>query len=127
MKIRVSNIDRSTSEEDIFALFEEFGDVVDVALNEGPDEGEFTFSATVEMEFDTDAEEAIRELNGESVDGEILYVRSETKAIQEHRRRLALEEFEDSVVEESGKFLSKKGLREPEGGALRRKPPRKRR
>lgn len=128
MKIRVSNINRITTEEDLFSLFEEFGDVIEVVLNEDPDDGEFTFSASVEMEFEEDGLEAIKELNGELVDGEILYVRTEAKAVQEHKRRFELDEFEDDDLlgQGSEKFLSKKGLREPEQ-ALRRKPPRRKR
>lgn len=118
MKIKVSNIDRSTTEEDVFALFEEFGDVVAVTLNDEPDEGEFTFSATVEMDFEEDALEAINELNGESVDGEILYVRPAAKANHEQRKKLELDEIEEEV---SAKL---KGSDSP---VLRRRPERRRR
>lgn len=74
MKIRVSNIDPTTTVEDLQELFEEFGEVVDVRLNEEPDRGKETYSALVEMAFAADAEEAIADLNGELFDGRSLRV-----------------------------------------------------
>ena len=74
MNIRVSNIDRSTSEDELRQLFEEFGDVDFVEKNEDPDEGKLTFSAQVVMNFESEALEAISELNGEYVDGKPIQV-----------------------------------------------------
>ncbi len=80
MKIRVSNIDRSTMEDELLGLFEEFGDVVSLELNEEPDAGVETFTAWVEMAYQADAEEAITDLNGERVDGRALVVISGPEA-----------------------------------------------
>lgn len=75
MKIKVSNIDRSTTEEELMKLFEEFGHVEQLECGEMPDPGVDTFSAIVEMQYTLDAEEAIEELDGEQVDGRMLRVK----------------------------------------------------
>ena len=74
MIVQVSNIDRTTDEDDLWKLFEEFGELVSVELNEDPDPGEDTFTAYVEMESDEEAEAAIDELDGEQIDGRLLKV-----------------------------------------------------
>ncbi|RMG61711.1 MAG: RNA-binding protein [Bacteroidetes bacterium] len=76
MNIRVSNIDPSTTVEDLQELFEEFGEVLEVRLNDEPDPGKDTYSAVLTMAFDDDAEAAIDELNGENFDGRFLRVRA---------------------------------------------------
>ncbi len=74
-KILVSNIDPITSEEDIFSLFEEFGEVESAVIRDEPDPDKDTFTAEVEMPFEDEAENAIAELDGEQIDGQWLYVR----------------------------------------------------
>ncbi len=83
MKLRISNIDRITSEEDIEQLCDEFGEVNSVELNEEPDPGVETFSAIVEMEFEEDAKEIMADLNGEMVDGRFLRVEAYTEGVDE--------------------------------------------
>ncbi|RMG19928.1 MAG: RNA-binding protein [Bacteroidetes bacterium] len=80
MKIKVSNIDRSTTAEELKHLFEEFGDVVGIQIGEMPDPGKETFSAILEMAYAFEAEEAIAELNGERIDGRILRVKEASQA-----------------------------------------------
>lgn len=87
MKIHVSNIDRSTPEEDLHRLFEEFGEVYQIDLNEEPDPDVDTFSAVVEMEYDSDAQEAIRELDGEIIDGRILAVRKFDPSLHQENQK----------------------------------------
>lgn len=127
MKIRVSNIDRSTTEDELFELFEEFGEVVNVELNEEPDSGLDTFTAWVEMKFVADAEEAIAELNGEWVDGRDLVV------VEGHRdvhlkgnpahNYLDLEEEEVSDMQVKG--VPKRGLRDDDARSAAKKPPKR--
>lgn len=75
MKIRVSNLDRTTTSEDLQSLFEDFGDVLKVVLNGTPDPTRDTFTAFVTMSYDWEAEEAVQELNGERIDGREIKVR----------------------------------------------------
>ena len=90
MLIRVSNLDRSTSADELWDLFAEFGEVEEVEINEDPDPGKDTFTAWIGMPFDSEAEEAISELKGERVDGKALSVRASN-----------LEERESSASEEA--------------------------
>ena len=75
MLIRISNIDRSTSLDDIWNLFAEFGDVEEAEKNDMPDPGKFTFTGYVVMTYAVEAEEAIEELNGERIDSQLLSVK----------------------------------------------------
>lgn len=84
MLIRISNIDRSTSVDDIWDLFAEFGDVEEAELNDMPDPGKFTFTGYVVMTYAAEADEAITELHGESIDEQLLSVKEvEAKEIIE--------------------------------------------
>lgn len=74
MKVYVFNIDRSTSEDELFELFEEFGEVSDVILNTEPDPGKDTFSAEITMPYKDEAEDAVSDLNGENIDGRNLRI-----------------------------------------------------
>jgi len=76
MLIRVSNIDRSTSLDDIWDLFAEFGEVEEAEINDMPDPEKFTFTGYVVMTYPAEAEEAIEELNGERIDGQVLSVKT---------------------------------------------------
>jgi RNA recognition motif-containing protein len=84
MLIRVSNLDRSTSADDLWDLFAEFGDVEEVEINEAPDPGKDTFTAWIEMPYDSEAEEAISELRGERIDGKALTVRPSNQKEREN-------------------------------------------
>jgi RNA recognition motif-containing protein len=69
LHIKVSNIHPSTTEDELEALFADFGDVDELFLNEEPDPGKRTYTAFVTMESKSEAEEAFAELKGEWVDG----------------------------------------------------------
>lgn len=69
MNIYIYNLDRSTEEEELRELFEEFGEVDTIRKNSEPDPERDTFSAVVNMPFKEEAEEAIEELHGEAIDG----------------------------------------------------------
>ncbi len=75
MLIRVSNIDRSTSVDDIWDLFAEFGDVEEAEINDMPDPDKDTFTGYVQMTYEDEANEAISELNGEWIDGQAISVK----------------------------------------------------
>ncbi|MEZ4773041.1 MAG: RNA-binding protein [Bacteroidia bacterium] len=117
MKIHVSNIDRSTSEDELFEIFEEFGEVTSVELNDDPDPGRETFSATVIMPSAIEAREAILELNGENIDGRNLRV---VKGKPSPQQGSANSSYDDDGEEEDEDDIS--------GGKVwekirRRKPP----
>ncbi|MDX2249672.1 MAG: RNA-binding protein [Bacteroidia bacterium] len=114
MKIRVSNIDRSTSEDELFEIFEEFGEVTSVTLNDEPDPGRETFSAIVIMPSSTEAREAILELNGENIDGRNLrVVKGVSSQPQEKTSSYYDEDEEDDDDGEVGKSWEKIRRRKP--------------
>ncbi|MEZ4825249.1 MAG: RNA-binding protein [Bacteroidia bacterium] len=116
MKIHVSNIDRSTSEDELFELFEEFGEVTSVKLNDDPDPGRVTFSAIVIMPLALEAKEAILELNGENIDGRnIRVVKANSTQLQE-RNHSIYDDDDDSEDDEDGGGKGWEKIR-------RRKPP----
>lgn len=113
MNIKVSNLDRSTSEEELIRLFEEFGEVSDVTRGEFPDPGKDTFSAFVEMPYSSEAEEAIDELDGDRIDGRFIKVREATEA--EFQSAQSDEDWEEDWEDES--------LDKPWQPIVRKRPP----
>ena len=69
LEIKVSNIHPSTTEDELEALFADFGEVEEIFLNEEPDPGKRTYTAFVTMSSRSEAEEAFSELKGEWIDG----------------------------------------------------------
>lgn len=122
MTVYVYQIDRSTSEEDLLDLFEEFGEVESVQL-QGMDDLELeTLSAEIEMAFEDDAQNAIEELNGERIDGRILHVSGSPSQLV--KKALGEEsEDEDFSSEDSWQSMERKRPRE---GAPSGKKPKKR-
>ena len=95
MTVYVYQIDRSTSEEDLLDLFEEFGEVSSVQL-QGIDDLELeTLSAEIVMAFEDDAQNAIEELNGERIDGRILQLSSSPKQLA---KKAVEEELEEEAL-----------------------------
>jgi RNA recognition motif-containing protein len=130
MKIRVSNIDRSTTDDELYDLFDEFGEVVSLELNEEPDTGLDTFTAWVEMKFVADAEEAMAELDGEWVDGRNLVVVEGHREVRlkssASRITLDLEEEEDERTDTQAKGLPRRGgLRDEDTRPAAKKPPKR--
>ena len=107
-KILVSNIDPITSEEDVLALFEEFGSVQSALLREEPDPGKDTYTAEVEMDYDDEAETAVEELNGEQIDGRWLYVRFIDQDKQVEKDTSLLEDLEDENQGDTFEVIQKK-------------------
>lgn len=107
-KILVSNIDPMTSEEDVLALFEEFGYVESASLREEPDPDKDTYTAEVEMDYDDEAETAVEELNGEQIDGRWLYVRFIDQDKQVEKDTSLLEDLEDENQGDSFEVIQKK-------------------
>ncbi|MFK7923131.1 MAG: RNA recognition motif domain-containing protein [Bacteroidia bacterium] len=100
MLIRISNIDRSTSLDDIWNLFAEFGDVEEAEKNDMPDPGKFTFTGYVVMTYAAEADEAIEELNGERIDGQLLSVKEvEAKDVIDTPKTDLVEEIEEVLVD----------------------------
>lgn len=86
MDIYIYNLDRTTDVDELRELFEEFGEVDTVRRNRTPDPGKDSFSAIVSMPYKSEAEEAIEELHGESIDGKDIRVLSmPDSAIEEAR------------------------------------------
>ena len=97
MLIHVSNLDRSTSVDELWDLFAEFGDVEEVQINDDPDPDKDTFSGWVKMPYDSEAEEAIAELHGEYVDGrDILVKATDLEAIPEPPDPVSEEDVDSS-------------------------------
>lgn len=127
--LRVSNLDRLTSEEDLFQLFEEFGEVLDVTLNEYPDKGKDTFSAWVEMEFESEAEEARKELSGERIDGNFIKVQITEPSLSSDSEDDDLEDDEidanDDVAGEERITRKRPGVAKDDRGGKPKKPTRR--
>lgn len=128
MILRISNIDRLTSEDDIEQICEEFGDVTSVELNEEPDPGLETFSAIVEMEYEDDAREVMAELNGEQVDGRFLrveeYIESEEEKKASNKSLDSMFDLEEEWDDTTFEPIERKRPREAKEVS---KPPKKRR
>lgn len=75
MKLLVRNIARNTSEEELRALFEEFGTLQSCTLVLDNDTGESKGFGFVEMPKIGDAKLAIKKLNGKEIDGSKLRVK----------------------------------------------------
>ncbi len=63
-KIWISNVDRSTTEEELEALFSEYGRVVEVIIDRETEEDTKTLNALVEMANEQEAAEAMETLDG---------------------------------------------------------------
>ncbi len=72
-RIYVGNLPFSANEEQVRDLFEQYGDVLSVAMITDRDTGRFRGFCFVEME-DADAQAAIQALNGQDMDGRPLRV-----------------------------------------------------
>lgn len=74
MNIYVGNLSYGVTEGQIQALFEEFGTVASVSLIKDKYSGESKGFGFVEMDKQAEAEEAIKNLNGRTMDGRNLTV-----------------------------------------------------
>ena len=74
MNIYVGNLPYSVTEEQLHALFKDFGDVTSVSLITDKYSGESKGFGFVEMSKQAEAEEAIKNLNGRAMDGRNLTV-----------------------------------------------------
>jgi len=62
-RLLVSNLDKSTTEDELDLLFSRYGEILSIDLSEDPDEGRRTYSAVIEMS-EEEAEYAIEKLQG---------------------------------------------------------------
>ncbi len=69
MNIYVGNLSYETSENELRDLFEEFGTIVEVSIIKDRETGRSKGFGFVEMEEASGAENAIKELDGNSVNG----------------------------------------------------------
>jgi RNA recognition motif-containing protein len=69
MNIYVGNLSYETTEDELRDLFEEFGTIVEVSIIKDRETGRSKGFGFVEMEEDAGAEKAIKELDGNSVNG----------------------------------------------------------
>lgn len=74
MNIYVGNLPRSTNEEAVRQLFEQFGDVREVKLIKDHETGELRGFGFVEMPSMSEAEQAIEGINGNEMEGRTLVV-----------------------------------------------------
>jgi RNA recognition motif-containing protein len=75
MKILVRNLDRLTTEEELKALFQEFGAVQSCSLVIDRDSGESKGFGFIEMPKSGEAKAAIRNLNNKTVGSNIIRVK----------------------------------------------------
>lgn len=68
-KLLVSNLDRSTTEDELDLLFSQYAEINYIDLNEFPDKGKTTLSAIVSINDENDAEYAIEKLQGKKLKG----------------------------------------------------------
>ena len=69
MNIYVGNLSYETTEDELRDLFGEFGTIVEVSIIKDRETGRSKGFGFVEMEEDAGAEKAIKELDGNSVNG----------------------------------------------------------
>jgi RNA recognition motif-containing protein len=78
MRLLVRNMARKTTETDLRDLFESFGPVQSCVIVNDAETGQSKGFGFVEMPKVGDAKEAIRQLNGHEIDGEMLRVKRST-------------------------------------------------
>lgn len=95
MKVRVSNLDRITSAEDLEDLFADFGEVLQVDVFPGLGERYNICTAIVEMAFEEDALAAIEDLQNERIDGRFIQLSliSDEQAAELYAAAESLESF----------------------------------
>ncbi|MEM6765775.1 MAG: RNA-binding protein [Bacteroidota bacterium] len=123
MTIYVYQVDRSTTEDDLLNLFEEFGEVETVSVQGIDDLESETLFAEIEMAFEDDALIAIDELNGERVDGRILYVSQHPLA---SAKKTEVEEEEEDTFSSEVSWQPMERKRPREGAPSGKKPRRRR-
>ena len=74
MNIFVGNLPFSASESDLRGLFAEYGEIESVAIITDRDTGRSRGFGFVELAADARADDAIRDLNGTSIDGRTIKV-----------------------------------------------------
>lgn len=74
MNIYVGNISRTTTESSLKSLFEQFGQVTSVKVIKDKFTGDPRGFAFVEMSSDSEAQEAIAQLNGQEFEGSRLRI-----------------------------------------------------
>lgn len=104
MYILVSNLDRSSTEDDLFDLFDEFGEVESVTCHTSMKVDSKV--AIVVMDDDFEAQEAINELNGEWFDGKVIRV---SQSASKDHIDLKWEEVPEEDDDEEDEKINKKG------------------
>ena len=74
MNIYVGNLPKTTTEEAVRKVFEEYGEVAEVKLIKDQYSGELRGFGFVEMPSKSDAEKAIQEVDGTEIEGRTLIV-----------------------------------------------------
>lgn len=74
MRLYIGNLNYDTTEDDLQAHFAVYGDVSDVIIITDRETGQPRGFGFVTIDDDRDAEDAIRDLNGASLDGRALRV-----------------------------------------------------
>lgn len=74
MNIYVGNLPKTTNEETIRSLFEEYGEVAEIKLIKDHFTGELRGFGFVEMPSKPDAQKAIQEIDGTELEGRTLIV-----------------------------------------------------
>jgi RNA recognition motif-containing protein len=120
MKIKVSNLDPFTSEQDLFDLFEEFGEVISVRRRARPDSGGDTYTALVHMAQEDAAQAALSELDGERMDGRSLRLSPAGEGDLSQLRQDA--EPGDEEPAPPGKVFERIQRRRPEANPRDKKP-----
>lgn len=87
MNIYVGNLPWSITEESLKSLFTEFGSVDTARIITDRDSGRSKGFGFVEMNNDSEAQEAIEALNGKEVDGRALRVNEARPATENNSRR----------------------------------------
>ncbi len=72
MNIYVSNLPKTSTEESVRKIFEEYGEVFEVKLINDKYSGEFRGFGFVEMPSNSDAQKAIQEVDGKEIEGNTL-------------------------------------------------------
>lgn len=122
MKIKVSNLDPFTSEQDLFDLFEEFGEVISVRRRTRPDGSSGTYTALVHMAQEDAALAALSELNGERMDGRALALSPAGESDLSQLRQDAWTPEEDEEPTPPGKVFERIQRRRPEADSRDKKP-----
>lgn len=87
MNIYIGNLSHATTEDKLKSLFEEFGEIENIKLIKDRFSGEPKGYGFIEMPSNSEADKAIKELNGNHIDGNHIKVKPADSGRRRRKKR----------------------------------------